>query len=143
MKGILIVNVYDDFCGFSVYSNGNVYEYEGIGREIMDNINIAGEWFYEPEKFLLQKYGDSYETILYCNNGDTKVLKDESHTNSALQLIKEHIQSYERDIAGCKTGEYKPLRFTPSELIKVGEAIVLELQILYNQLEATNDDSAS
>lgn len=140
MKGILIVNVYDDFCGFSVYSNGNVYEYEGIGREIMDNINIAGEWFYEPEKFLLQKYGDSYETILYCNNGDTKVLKDESHTDSALQLIKTRIHLYERIIAMDKMRQHESVCFTQSGLM---ERIMQELKSIYKKLEASNDDSAS
>lgn len=82
----LIINIYDSWFNRSVCDNGKIYTYDDnhpLLKDLYDMYYDMGEYqtetysndFYRFDKLVLGKYGDSYDLIVICEDGDTKVLK--------------------------------------------------------------------
>ena len=77
----LIINIYDSWFGRSICVNGEVYT-EG------DLIDDLYRLYYDDtkyqdlnsfEKLVVEKYGDQFDLIFICEDGDTTVVKGEKH----------------------------------------------------------------
>lgn len=77
----LIINIYDSWFGRSICVNGEVYT-EG---DLIDDLYrlYYGDTKYQDlnsfEKLVVEKYGDQFDLIVICEDGDTTVVKGENH----------------------------------------------------------------